>query len=153
MASATNIDDAPAGTRKIHYLKDFVRRIKLLIVELHGLYPNDAMIWRVKERVLLASDQAPLFVIETVGGYLLPYQVQIYAGDAAFFVENDYDRELQAGRAQERIDLTKYVIPKVKEAWRASNEIQREGYVRKVQDLLDAYVEYRTALIDEREGK
>lgn len=152
MASATNtnIDDAPAGVRKLHYLTSFVRQIKLLIVELHRLYPRDEMIWRVKERVILASDQAPVFVVDTVGGYLLPYQRQIYDGNAEFFVENDYDRELQAGQAQERIDLTKYVIPKVKEAWRASDEAQQQGYVVKVQNLLDAYVEYRMALIDEK---
>lgn len=131
----------PTGTL-IPYVEEFNTIVKKMTCELVVRYPTDATINRAKKRILLAMDMAPIFIIDAVGPYLYHYREGIYAGDADFFIENDYDAELKESVNAEKADLVSYIIPKVKEAWKVSDAGQREAYKATVQALLDIYLEY-----------
>ena len=131
----------PAGTL-VSYVEEFNSILKKLTCELAIRYPNDATIDRAKKRIHLAMDIDPTFIIDEVGPYLYPYREEIYAGDADFFIENDYDAELKQSVDTEKAGLTAYIIPKVKTAWGESDADQQEAYMVTVQALLDIYLEY-----------
>jgi hypothetical protein len=126
----------------VSYVEDFNRILKKMTCELVVRYPADATIGRAKKRIFLAMGIDPVCIIEAVGPYLYGYRTQIYAGDADFFIENDYDAELKESVNAEKADLVSYIIPKVKTAWSESEEAQREVYKVTVQSLLDVYLEY-----------
>lgn len=131
----------PAGTL-VPYVEEFNSILKKMTCELVVRYPTDATIDRAKKRILLAMDMDPIFIIDAVGPYLYRYREGIYAGDADFFIENDYDAELKKSVNAEKADLVSYIIPKVKGAWKVSDAGQREAYKVTVQALLDVYLEY-----------
>jgi hypothetical protein len=126
----------------VTYVEEFNRVLKKMTCDLVVRYPTDATIGRAKKRILLAIDIEPIFIIDEVGPYLYRYREGIYAGDADFFIENDYDAELKESVNAEKADLVSYIIPKVKTAWGEAGADQREAYKVAVQDLLDVYLEY-----------
>ncbi len=124
----------------------FTGVVRRLAIDLSTHYPNDAVIYRVKKRILLAVDLDPIRIINTVGPRLYHYREQIYAGDDEFFVHN---KELEQ-IARSKADETTYIIPKIKEAWRVAGEAEKSSYRDSVRDLLDAYVEFLTLNIPKR---
>lgn len=124
------------------YVNSFNRKTKLLITDLARRHPNDAVIARAQKRVNTAIDVSPLYVIDTMGGYLNKYAVQIYARDADFFVDNDYDAEIKQGVKQEKLDLVLYIMPKVKDAWRTLKLDAQKKYFDAVVELLSDYTDY-----------
>jgi hypothetical protein len=136
---------APSGApakKLVEYVETFNGTIKRLTADLAARFPTDATIWRVKERVLLAIDQWPMFIIEQVGPYLYRYQEQIYAGNEAFFLDTDYDQDLRKSVDQGRAELAAYIIPKAKEAAKGLNAEERAEYHQMAQDMLDDYIEF-----------
>lgn len=135
-----------SAQKKINsHISEFNRILKRLTCKLATYYPSDATIYRVKERILTSMSMMPLSIIDEVGPHLYKYRYEIYAENTNFFIENDYDSELKRNansNNSEKINLVSYVIPKVKEAWRASDEMERSDYQETVQDLLDIYVNY-----------
>lgn len=126
------------------FVEEFNRILKGLTTSLAVRFPADALVARVKKRVLLAADFDPARVVDAVGPYLYRYRDAIFAGDSRFFLENDYDAEV--GRAAAgNADLATHIIPKVKSAWAQSDPAQRAAYTAAVQDLLDNYIEYLAA--------
>lgn len=138
---ATDHAAPPEGTL-VEYVEEFNTILKKMTCELAVRYPGDATISRAKKRILLALDLDPIRIVDTVGPYLYKYRAEVYAGDDAFFMENDYDSELRADAGSEKVDLAAYIIPKVKTAWGESDAAQREGYKQVVQSLLDVYLDY-----------
>jgi hypothetical protein len=134
------------------YVESFNHNLKILTRDLAQRYPNDPMTDRAKKRVMTIIDIDPLFVIGAVGPYLYSYREQIYAlaapGDAAevFFLENNFDTELQASVSQEKADMVSYIIPKAKECARALPPAEKQQYKDLVIELLDDYVEYLAAV-------
>ncbi len=124
----------------------FNRGIKLLISDLHERNKNDAVVYRVKTKVLAAVEVQPVLVVEIVGEYLLPYAEQIYAGadDAErFFIDNTFDSELAEAVDKEKREYTQYVIPLVKRAWRSLTPEKKNDYRARVQGLLNDYLDYK----------
>lgn len=145
-ASASPAPPAPAVETSLAVLVErFNRNVKLLTVDLYRRHPSDSFIWRAKERIILAIDLDPVFIIQTVGPYLLKYRDQIYAGDFTFFVRNSYDSELKEGVDSDKIDLTAYIIPKAKEVFAGLNIIEKGEYQRTAEALLDDYIEFVSA--------
>ena len=116
--------------------------LKKLTCDLVVRYPADAKIDRAKKRIMLAIDIDPILILDMVGPYLYKFRDGIYAGDADFFIENDYDAELRESVDADKADITAYIIPKVKTAWGDSGPVDRAAYTETVQALLDAYIEY-----------
>jgi len=123
-------------------VEDFNRILKKMTCELVVRHPTDATIDRAKKRILMAMDMDPILIIDAVGPYLYKFKDGIYAGDADFFIENDYDAEIKQSVNAEKADLTLYIIPKVKTAWLESGPDEREAYKETVQALLDTYLDY-----------
>lgn len=132
----------------IDYVGSFNQRIKILTADLCKRFPEDAKIVRVKKRIALAVDTSPLFVIDLTGGYLYEYRTQIYgAADdltkADFFLENKYDKEIKSAKSEEKTDIVKYIMPKVKDAWSQMDTKGKQVYADCVAELLDDYIEYK----------
>jgi hypothetical protein len=129
----------------IDCVNSFNRRTKLLAVDLSQRHKSDVLIWRAKERAMTVINYNPTFVMEIVGEYLFQYRDKIYEGDESFFLENDYDAELKAGVKEEKVDQSRYIIPKVKETWKTLTDKDKESYWALVNGLLDDYVDYLIA--------
>jgi len=92
----------------------------------------------------------PLFVIDSVGPYLYKYHEQVYAletelGAEQFFLKNDFDTDLKASVNQDKADLVKYIIPRIKEHVRALAPEEKQEYAKLLIELLDDYLEYVAA--------
>ena len=135
--------EMPAVKRKPEdYLESFLRSIKQLTVALSRMSPDDATIWRVKERVISACDLFPVTVLQDVGAYLYKFRKQIYDNDEKFFIDRAYDDELSKSEDSTKAESLKYLIPKIKEMWLKMNKIDRKELMSQVAKLLDDYLEY-----------
>jgi len=124
------------------YVESFNGGLKKLTVDLVEQYPADATVKRVKNQVMLAMDLTPLCIIDAVGPYLFQYQEQIYAGDSAFFIASEYEDDLNASVNVEKEDAVRYLLPRVKAAYKAAGDPKKSAYMQTVQDLLDDFLEY-----------
>lgn len=131
----------PKGTLT-DYVESFTRRIKRLILLMHEKMPNDPLVRRIKERVLLAIDLFPVGVVNETGYWLFEYREKIYAGETKFFLDSDYDREICESVDIEKANLAAGIIPKIKEQARTLDADGRRHYLGEVQALLDDYLEY-----------
>jgi hypothetical protein len=131
--------------QSIAHVEEFNRTLKRLTTTLASRYPTDAVISRMKKRLILSTSVTPLFLIDTVGPYLYKYRTQIYSEDEGFFIENEYGAELQRCSSAEEASVSLYVIRKAKEAWLAAKAADRGFYIEIVKTLLDVYLEYLAA--------
>lgn len=134
----------------LEYAAGFNRKIRLLVADIMKRCPGDPVIARIQKRVALAIDHSPLFIIELAGAYLYRYQEKIYARDDAFFLENDYDRELKETANKERADAAQYLLPRVKECARTLTPAEKARYMDLVIEMLDDYVEFAAGRADEK---
>lgn len=131
----------------VNSVNEFNGILKSLTTDLVRLYPQDPVIDRAKKRIFMAIDMTPMFVIGEVGPVLYEYRDQIYAKNEEFFMENDYDKEIRASVDAEKRDLSAYIIPKVKEAWRDADSAEKDQYTEIAVDLLDSYMDYLEAVL------
>ena len=116
--------------------------IRTLVAKLAELYPKDPMVYRIKQRIHLALEVDPLFIVRISGPQLLRYSDQIYAKDVAFFLSNDYDIEIKESVDAGRLEAANYLIPKVKQGAMDLPEPERKKYMDVIIDMLDNYVEF-----------
>jgi hypothetical protein len=135
---------APAAKTQNDYLTEFNRQINLLVNELVRLFPEDPKIDRAKKRINLASREFPDSIIKIVGPVLYGYQEQLYSGEKTFFLDRDYDERVRTNKDAEKVDLSLYIIPKVKEHLRRLGTEEQDEYLKRVVNILDLYVEWST---------
>ena len=127
----------------IFYAERFNHNLKLLAHDLLKRYPNDAKIYRAEKRIMFVISVEPLAVIECSGPYLYQYRNQIYDGAmTSFFLENEFDGDINASVDVEKADMVAYIIPKAKECMRNLDAETLEVYKELVINLLDDYIEY-----------
>ena len=135
-------------TETIHTFVDrFTRNLRLLANALVKAYPKDETVARARKRIGTGIDVDPLTVVNMVGVYLFKYKDQIYAFNPsveAFFMESNFDDEIKAGVDSEKVDLVKYLIPRVKDHARTLPPDQKKVYIDIVVELLDDYIETLT---------
>jgi len=129
-------------------VEGFNSGIRTLVSKLAEIYPDDAMVYRIRKRINLALDVDPLFIVNITGPQLLRYSEKIYAKDFTFFVANDYDAELKESVDAGRMEAAAYLIPKVKESAVALPEDERKKYMEVIVDMLDNYIDF----VAERHG-
>jgi hypothetical protein len=128
-------------------VNNFNSTLKQLTNDLVRRFPNDAAIVRAKKRIMLAISADPIYIIkDVVGPILYTYRKEIFSGNDAFFMANTYKEHFETGENKDNIDLSAYIIPKVKEAWKVSTKGVRDQYKETVQDLLDDYLDYLAAV-------
>lgn len=137
----------PAANTSTEFANSICRIIRKLVAELVRAFPRDATVDRVKKRLFLATDSCPIFVAETVGAYLFPYRAEVWSHDEGFFLENSYDQELRAAVSTEKVDYVEYIMPLVKNLWRAGTtpEDVKQDCRESVSRILDLYIEYLVA--------
>lgn len=137
---------APAGkltnSSYVTHVESFNRKIKILTLDMYVRFKTDPMVDRAKKRVMAAIDIDPLYIIKEVGAYLYSYRTQIYGRKAAFFIEQEYEKEFRESIDSTKVDAVKYVMPKIKSAWGSLDAKARSKYEDLVIGLLDDYVEY-----------
>jgi len=128
----------------IFFAERYNQNLKLLARDLIKRYPNDPKIYRAEKRVMFIIAVEPLAVIECSGPYLYQYREQIYDTDnmTSFFLQAEFDRDLNASVDTEKADMAAYIIPKAKECMRTLDPETLEVYKELVINLLDDYIEY-----------
>ncbi len=130
-----------------NYVEKFNRNVKLLTTILHKQFSKDPIVWKIKGRIETGISVSPVYIMDTVGKYLYEYREQIYQGDIKFFLHNTYEEDIKKSVNEEKVELAKYLIPKIKEAYAVTNCEKRKEYQELVVELLDIYVDY---LLDKR---
>jgi hypothetical protein len=125
------------------HVSQFNGNINLLITDLVRAYPHDATAARVKKRVALSINLTPMYVIDTVGPYLVKYTDEINARKYAFFIENSYDSELKAAVDEQKANETVALMPLIKQAFKQFSDAKKASYAKLVESMLLDYVEYR----------
>jgi hypothetical protein len=137
------------GPRTIHQcVERFTHNLKLLTVDLHKRCPEDATVYRAKQRIMAGITADPLNVVNIVGPYLLRYQKEIdeFGPEVeTFFMANSFDQELKESMrdeaAAEKVDLARYIIPKVKEIARDMEFEQKKQRIDLVSEMLSDYLD------------
>lgn len=132
----------PADGGYVAHVESFNKKIKILTLDMYNRFKTDPMVDRAKKRVMAAIDIDPLYIIREVGVYLYSYRDQIYGRKAAFFIEQDYEKEFRESVDPTKVDAVKYIMPKIKSAWGSLDAKARSSYENLIIGLLDDYVEY-----------
>lgn len=135
--------DAPRTIQQC--IDSFNRGTKLLTTDLYNRHKEDPKIWQAHRRGMTVINYNPTFVMEIMGPYLYKYSKQIYAADESFFIENGFDEELKTGVKEEKVEMSRYIIPKVKMAWKTLKDDEKKDYQQMVASLLDDYIDYLEA--------
>lgn len=129
----------------IEAINAFNRGAKLLVTDLKKRNPTDTVVWQAHSRAMIVIEHNPAFVMMTMGPHLFKYRDDIYAGNEKFFIDNSYQDELKAGEKEEKVEMVKYLIPKIKEAWKKLSDKEKNNYKEAVGGLLDSYLDYLIA--------
>ena len=130
----------------VDYVNSFCQTIKIIATDLKRRFPNDPMVYRAHQRIITIIGLDPKMVMDICGPYLYEYRDQIYADDvdetSSFFIENEYDKEIKENTGGEKLELAKYIIPKMKECALSLPVDERKEYKDFAINMLDDYIEY-----------
>ena len=134
----------------VEYVNNFCQTVKIISTDLMKRFPNDPIVHRAHKRIITIISIDPKLVIDMCGPYLYQYRDKIYSEDvdesSSFFIENDYDKEIKENSGGEKLELAKYIIPKMKECALSLPLEEKKQYKDFVSSLLDDYIEYIAAI-------
>ena len=134
----------------VEHINNFCHTIKIITTDLMRRFPEDPIVYRAHKRVITIIGIDPKLVIDICGPYLYQYRDKIYADDvdesSSFFIENEYDREIKESSGGEKLELAKYIIPKMKECALTLPYDEKKQYKDFATNLLDDYIEYLAAI-------
>jgi hypothetical protein len=134
----------------IQYIHNFCHTIKVITTDLMKRFPNDPIVYRAHKRIITIIQIDPKLVIDMCGPYLYQYRDKIYSEDvdesSSFFIENEYDKEIKENSGGEKLELAKYIIPKMKECALSLPYDEKKQYKEFTSNLLDDYIEYMAAI-------
>ena len=134
----------------VEYVNGFCHTIKVITTDLMRRFPEDPIVYRAHKRIVTIIGIDPKLVIDICGPYLYQYRDKIYSDDvdesSSFFIENEYDREIKESSGGEKLELAKYIIPKMKECALTLPYDEKKQYKEFASNLLDDYIEYLAAI-------
>jgi hypothetical protein len=134
----------------VQFVDSFCHTIKIITTDLMRRFPEDPVVYRAHKRIITIIGIDPKAVIDICGPYLYQYRDKIYSEDvdesSSFFIENDYDREIKENTGGEKLELAKYIIPKMKECAVSLPYDEKKQYKDFASNLLDDYIEYLAAV-------
>lgn len=142
---------ASGGTltaQQIAIINAFNGKLKLLMADLAGRVPGDAVVARAQKRLLLASDGCPIDVFTIAGQALLKYWEVIFSDDdrerQKFFQggASAFQSDLDVAEDATKRDAAEHIIPKIQEIALKSDKGTQDKYLDEVRELLDMYGEY-----------
>lgn len=129
---------------------DCVKEITTKLKELTGLlvtYRNIPMIYRLHQRVVLASHSLPLDLVEGTGQALLMFHTELYSDDPAvwakFLDKNDqsiFDEALS--KAEESAEMVRQIITTIQEIASGLQDSDRRDIIMKARHIFDTYLTY-----------
>ena len=134
---------------KIHIIS-FNRKLKKIVCALSKKLSNDVSIRSLKNKIIIAINEAPVDVIDTAGPYIYDYRNQIYNSPNLFFSDND-------NNILYKIDISKYhknnyvdeIINKLRSIFKILDDSEKTEYINTITQILDSYIEYKcTKLIN-----
>jgi hypothetical protein len=133
------------------HVEAFNAQLRKLTLSLANRFPDDADIWRTKERVITVTATTPFAAVDVVGPYLLGHEAAICDSTVAEFAAalqtSDFDDEISSvneGDAENTRYAQELVAKLRSEAGRMSAEDLR-GYQKCLHALIDAYVDWKAA--------
>jgi hypothetical protein len=134
----------------VEYVNGFCHTIKVITTDLMRRFPEDPVVYRAHKRIVTIIGIDPKMVIDICGPYLYQYRDKIYSDDvdesSSFFIENEYDKEIKEYSGGEKLELAKYIIPKMKECALTLPYDEKKQYKEFASTLLDDYIEYLAAI-------
>jgi len=134
----------------IEFVNNFCHTIKIITTDLMRRFPDDPVVYRAHKRIITIISIDPKMVIDLCGPYLYQYRDKIYSEDvdesSSFFIENEYDKEIKESSGGEKLELAKYIIPKMKECALSLPFDEKKQYKEFASNLLDDYIEYIAAI-------
>jgi hypothetical protein len=129
------------------YVTEFNRLVKQLLRDLEKMFPSDHKIRNIKNKVSIAIEVKSTIIIEKVGPQLNRHKDKIYNmddGTEEFFMQNDFDDDILAAADadMEKVDIARYLVPKLKECAKTMSAEDKAKYKMIVVDLLHSYMEY-----------
>ena len=101
-------------------LTAFTNQLSNLMNELHELYPNDRDIETKKTAMEFIKKTNPRLLANGFKKYVYPYKKKIMEKDEEFFMNNNYDKEVDTSRP----DIVK-IIMNLKKYWDEIGEKNR----------------------------
>ncbi len=140
-----------ANNAKARLANEFIKKIKTLMLDLVERSPGDHKVLGVQRKLIVATDLAPLDILEKVGAKLAHFNESIFSEDPQEwkkFFEVDagarkFESDLPAG--DDDRTLAEYVIGRVQELLRTMGDRDQLVYLEKVRNLLDLYLEYHAS--------
>ena len=134
----------------IEHIHGFCNTLKIISTDLMRRFPQDPIVYRAHKRIITIIGIDPKLVIDICGPYLYQYRDKIYSDDvdesSSFFIENEYDKEIKENTGGEKLELAKYIIPKMKECALTLPYDEKKQYKEFASNLLDDYIEYLAAI-------
>jgi hypothetical protein len=134
----------------IQYVNNFCQTIKVITTDLKRRFPDDPVVYRAHQRIITIISIDPKMVIDLCGPYLYQYRDTIYSENvdesSSFFIENEFDKEIKESSGGEKLELAKYIIPKMKECALSLPYEEKKQYKELTVNLLDDYIEYVAAI-------
>ena len=118
-------------------INEFNRKLKMLTLNVYRLDTKDPLMFRVKDRAILACNMYPKWVLEVVGAGLYKYKDKIYNMDSKFAMEYNFEQDVII-----EVPEIQKIIVKMRELYNNITEKDRKEVTEIVQSLLDHYVEY-----------
>jgi len=133
---------------KAALVNEFIKKLKGLMIELVQAEPDDIYVLRLQRQLTVATDLAPLEILEKTGCSLARYHESIYSQDPEEW-KKFYNPDLGASKfagylpaAAEDRSSAEHVIGKVQLHLRGMEAHERLVYLEKVRHLLDMYLDY-----------
>ena len=132
----------PSGRTLVAVVESFNKTLRRITMYVANSKPNDAMIQRVRNAMILAIDAMPCVALEKMGPYLDRFAEDIYAKNSSFFLMNSYDAELQEASGSDEAELAAQIIPEVKAIWNKSDENVQADLWKAITSLTNDYIDY-----------
>jgi len=139
-------------TAKDTAMKEYNQKITYLVNCIYMKRKRDDDIAQIKERISLLRTTDPIMLIERSGPLLVKYKDQILKGDVKFFMDNDFQEDIdeQSSQHGDTGHNPHELMLKIKETWGHFNPAEHNIIIQTVQIMLQKFAQY---LFNDRELK
>jgi hypothetical protein len=124
-------------TDKTIVLKTFLKQFTEFVDDIHGVFPNNHDIESAKNALILMKKTNPNMLISAWLSSMCPYDDEIMAGNIDFFLEKNYDNDLEhmGNVVMQKVDAFKKPIKEMG----SENQKKTMKYIQNLTKLAKLY--------------
>ena len=124
-------------------IKNFCSSLRKLTVNLYNKNKKDNDIHELKEKVKIATKDAPITVIQNAGAHIWGYRDIIRKGDLDQIITDNHDKTVKGEVSdEEELQKVNLLITKIKRTWRFFNESEKNEIKKLAKKLVESYASY-----------